>query len=123
LGRLGVKRLVENCCDRTQQMVQLLSREPGVEILNNVVLNQALVRFHVDGVDPDAVTRDVITRVQREGTCWLGGTTWRGMGAMRLSFVNWSTCEADVERAATAILRCYRDERDARLRVSGMGAS
>jgi glutamate/tyrosine decarboxylase-like PLP-dependent enzyme len=114
LGRRGVARLVENGCDRTRQMVHLLTQEPGVELLNDVVLNQALVRFHAQDADPDGVTQNVIARVQQEGTCWLGGTKWRGMGAMRLSFVNWSTSEADVERSAAAILRCYRAEREAR---------
>jgi glutamate/tyrosine decarboxylase-like PLP-dependent enzyme len=114
LGRRGVSRLVENCCERASHMVRLLSQETGVEVLNDVVLNQALLRFHADGVDADALTRSVISRVQEEGTCWLGGTTWHGMSAMRLSFVNWRTTEADVERSAASILQCYRAERAAR---------
>ncbi len=42
--------------------------------------------------------------VQDEGTCWLGGTTWHGVGAMRISVSNWSTSEEDVERSIAAIL-------------------
>ena len=77
-----------------------------MEILNDVVLNQALVRFEAPGVDGCALTRDVIARVQRDGTCWLGGTSWRGQAAMRVSVINWSTTAEDVDRAAAAILRC-----------------
>ena len=57
-----------------------------MRILNDVVLNQALVRF--EGATPeegDDLTRRVIARVQAEGTCWLGGTVWHGMAAMRVS--------------------------------------
>jgi hypothetical protein len=43
--------------------------------------------------------------VQRDGTCWLGGTEWAGEAVMRISFSNWSTTDADVDRAAAAIAR------------------
>jgi hypothetical protein len=46
----------------------------------------------------------VIRRVQEDGTCWAGGTTWHGMHAMRISVSNWSTVEADIDRSAEAIL-------------------
>jgi hypothetical protein len=75
-------------------------RAGGVAILNDVVLNQVVARFG----DDDARTRDVIARVQRDGTCWLGGTVWRERAAMRISVSNWSTREADIDRAADAIL-------------------
>jgi hypothetical protein len=72
----------------------------GVEVLNDVVLDQVLVRFRgPDGADTDAYTRDVIKRVQDDGTCWLSGTTWHGMAAMRISVVNWSTTDDDIDRS------------------------
>ena len=76
-----------------------------------MVLNQVLVRFEADGDDPDgtagdARTRAVIAAVQRDGTCWLGGTTWAGRAAMRVSVSGWQTTEADIDRSAAAILRC-----------------
>jgi threonine aldolase len=82
-------------------MAELLRQHPGVEILNDVVLNQVLVRFN----QSDDFTRTVIQRVQQDGTCWLGGTTWHNMAAMRVSVSNWSTTEKDIERSAQAILR------------------
>ena len=77
------------------------------------MLNQVLVRFLAPGDRPaeaaaaadDAFTREVIRRVQLDGTCWLSGTTWRGQAAMRISVSNWSTTDADVERSAAAIRR------------------
>lgn len=100
LGRLGVEDLVDRLCDRAKQMAQRLARDPRVTILNDVVLNQVLVRF-----GDDQRTREVITRVQQDGTCWLGGTTWKDMTAMRISVSNWATSEEDIEKSAEAILR------------------
>jgi glutamate/tyrosine decarboxylase-like PLP-dependent enzyme len=105
LGRDGLADLVERNCRLAARMADRLRRHPRVAILNDVVLNQVLVRVSGGaGSDPDAVTRDVMARVQADGTCWLGGTTWHGMGAMRISVSNWSTTETDIDRSADAIL-------------------
>jgi glutamate/tyrosine decarboxylase-like PLP-dependent enzyme len=104
LGRSGVADLVERCCALARRMADRLRGEPGVEILNDVVLNQVLVRFG----DSDEQTKEVIRRVQEDGTCWLGGSQWHGKAVMRISVSNWSTTEADVDLSAEAILRCWR---------------
>ena len=104
-GRQGVCELIDRCCRIAARMAEGLAAEPGVKVLADVVLNQILVRFG----DDDALTRDVIARVQDDGTCWLGGTTWHGMAAMRISVSNWSTTEEDADRSVAAILRCYRE--------------
>ena len=101
LGRAGVESLVDRLCARARQMADLLRREPKARVLNDVVLNQVLVRFG----DDDEMTRRVITRAQQDGTCWMAGTTWHGMAAMRISVSNWATSEKDVERSAEAIIR------------------
>ncbi|MBA2266035.1 MAG: aspartate aminotransferase family protein [Chloroflexi bacterium] len=107
LGRSGVRRLVERCCAIARRMAERLEGNPGVKILNEVVLNQVLVRFTPpEGGDADAFTREIIRRVQEDGTIWLSGTTWHGMAAMRISVSNWSTTEADADVAVDAILRC-----------------
>jgi hypothetical protein len=73
--------------------------------MNDVVLNQVLVRFGKDTeAERDATTDRVIDAVQRSGACWMGGTTWRGMRLMRISVSNWSTTETDVDRSVAAIL-------------------
>jgi glutamate/tyrosine decarboxylase-like PLP-dependent enzyme len=108
LGREGVRALVERCCALARRMAEGLGGADGVEILNDVVLNQVLVRFTPGSGDADAFTRDVIARVQADGTAWMGGTTWHGMAAMRISVSNWSTTEADADQSVQAILRCAR---------------
>ncbi|MEZ5462272.1 aspartate aminotransferase family protein [Dokdonella sp.] len=104
LGRLGVEDLIDRCCARARQMADLLAAEKGVQILNDVVLNQALVRFG----DDDAMTHAVVAGVQKEGTCWLSGTTWHGRAAMRISVSNWATSEQDAEMSVAAIIKVYR---------------
>jgi hypothetical protein len=58
--------------------------------------------------DADAATRAALRRVQEERICWLGGTRWHDMDAMRISVSNWSTTEADVDRSAESIIRAAR---------------
>ena len=111
LGRRGAGELIERCCRLARLMADRLGASPGVKILNDVVLNQVLARFHPPkGGDADAFTNAVIARVQRDGTCWLGGTTWHGMAAMRISVSNWSTTDDDIERSAAAIQRAAQEE-------------
>ena len=101
LGREGVRALVERCCALAARIADRLREADDVEVLNEVVLNQVLVRF-----GDEARTRAVIAAVQEEGTAWMGGTVWQGAAAMRISVSNWSTTEEDAERTADAILRC-----------------
>jgi glutamate/tyrosine decarboxylase-like PLP-dependent enzyme len=104
LGREGVRALVERCCALAARMADRLRAAEGVEVLNDVVLNQVLVRFG----DSDERTHEVIAAVQADGTAWMGGTTWHGRAAMRISVSNWSTTEADADASVDAILRCHR---------------
>jgi glutamate/tyrosine decarboxylase-like PLP-dependent enzyme len=106
LGRQGVAALVERCCGLARRFAELLAAADGVEVLNQVVLNQVVVRFLAADGDHDAHTRRVVERVQQDGTCWMSGTTWQGRAAMRISVSNWSTDEADVDRSVATILRC-----------------
>ncbi|HWM10973.1 MAG TPA: aminotransferase class V-fold PLP-dependent enzyme [Solirubrobacteraceae bacterium] len=101
LGRRGVAELVERCCACARLMGDELARDPRATVLNDVVLNQVLVRFDRDGAN---VTDAVIDAVQREGTCWMSGTQWQGEPAMRISVCNWRTTEDDIRRSARAIL-------------------
>jgi glutamate/tyrosine decarboxylase-like PLP-dependent enzyme len=106
LGRNGVREMIERCCALARRMAERLREADGVEILNDVVLNQVLARFTPpDGGDADAFTREVMLRVQQKGEAWMGGTTWHGLGAMRISVSNWSTTEPDIDRTVGAILR------------------
>jgi glutamate/tyrosine decarboxylase-like PLP-dependent enzyme len=100
LGRDGVAAMVDRCCSHARRMAALLGAADGVEVLNDVVLNQVVVRFG----DDDAATDAAIERVQRGGVCWLAGSTFRGKAVMRVSVVGWQTTAEDIDRSAEAIL-------------------
>ena len=101
LGRAGLVDLIERDSALARRMADRLAAAPGITILNEVVLNQVLVAF-----ETDELTQAVIGAVQRDGTCWLGGTTWLGRAAMRVSVSGWQATEDDIDRSADAILRC-----------------
>jgi glutamate/tyrosine decarboxylase-like PLP-dependent enzyme len=109
LGRTGLAEMVDRCCAGAQQMAQALSTAPGAEVLNDVVLNQVLVRF-TSSVGAN-VTPSVLARVQASGVCWAGGTDWGGAPAMRISISGWRTMPEDVARSAEAIRAALDDVR------------
>jgi glutamate/tyrosine decarboxylase-like PLP-dependent enzyme len=105
LGRRGLSDMVDRCCALARRFADRLHADPRISILNDVVLNQVLVRIVPSNGDADTATRDTLRRVQEERVCWLGGTRWHDMDAMRISVSNWSTTEADVDRSVESIIR------------------
>jgi glutamate/tyrosine decarboxylase-like PLP-dependent enzyme len=100
LGRSGVVELVDRCCALARRFAERVDALEGFEVVNDVVLNQLLVR--VGNADiTDAVER----RLQQDGTCWLGATTWRGERLLRVSVSNWSTTEAAVDLCVDAMAK------------------
>jgi glutamate/tyrosine decarboxylase-like PLP-dependent enzyme len=104
LGRTGIAELVDRCCALARRFASQLDAVDGVEVGNDVVLNQVLVRFG----DDDAATDRVVAFVQRSGECWMGTTTWRGRRYMRISVSSWRTSEEDVDRSVAAIVTAAR---------------
>ncbi len=105
LGRSGLADLIERSCRHASRFARGLE-SAGYRILNEVVLNQVLVSFG----DAETTGR-VIAAIQREGTCWCGGTVWQGQTAMRISVCCWATREEDVERSLEAMIRIATEER------------
>jgi glutamate/tyrosine decarboxylase-like PLP-dependent enzyme len=103
LGKSGLADLTERTCAHAQKFAAGL-RDAGYEILNDVVINQVLV-----SIGTPEQTREVILRVQEDGTCWCGGTVWQGKTAMRISVSSWATTDADVEQSLAAIVRIARE--------------
>jgi glutamate/tyrosine decarboxylase-like PLP-dependent enzyme len=103
LGRSGLAELIERTCGHAQRFAAGL-REAGLEVLNDVVINQVLVSF-----GSPQKTLEVIRRIQEDGTCWCGGTVWQGKTAMRISVSSWATTEADVEKSLAAMIRIARE--------------
>jgi glutamate/tyrosine decarboxylase-like PLP-dependent enzyme len=100
LGRTGVAELVDRCCSLARRFAAGLDALDGVEVVNDVVLNQVLVRVG------DADLTDRLERaIQDDGTCWLGATTWRGERLLRIGVSNWTTTDADVDLVVETIAR------------------
>ena len=98
LGRRGLATMIERNCQLASRFADKL-RSAGYSVLNDVALNQVLVSF-----GDAALTWRIISEVQSDGTCWCGGTEWRGLAAMRISVSCWATSEEDVDRSVAAIL-------------------
>jgi glutamate/tyrosine decarboxylase-like PLP-dependent enzyme len=102
LGRTGIAAMIDGCCDLAVRFAKGVAAHSEVEVLNDVVINQVMVRVG----DDDDRTRAWIAAVQAEGTCWAGPTVWHGKVAMRVSVSNWSTTPADIDRSVAAVLAC-----------------
>jgi glutamate/tyrosine decarboxylase-like PLP-dependent enzyme len=103
LGKSGLCALIEGTCEHAQKFAEGL-RRANFEVLNEVVVNQVLVSF-----GSAETTREVIRRLQEDGTCWCGSTVWQGKTAMRISVSSWATTKADVEKSLEAIIRIARE--------------
>lgn len=98
LGRDGAAELVQRTCDTAVGIAERL-RAGGIEVVNDVVLNQVLVRLGDAGA-----TDALVAAVQADGRIWCGATQWRGAPAMRISVSSWRSTPADAEAVADVIL-------------------
>ncbi len=110
LGRSGIAAMVERHCAVARRMAELLKHEPGIAVLNDVALNQLLVRFGHGEPDEtgDRLTRETIARIQSDGDCFAGGAVWRGRQVMRLSIIGWETDMSQGERSVAAMIRAWQ---------------
>ena len=110
LGRCGIAEMVGRHCRLARRMADQLSTTPGIVVVNDVELNQVIVRFGCDEASDraDELTAQVIELVQAGGTCFAGGARWRGHWVMRLSIVAWPTTESDVDTSAAAITAAWK---------------
>lgn len=113
LGRSGLGEMVGRNCRQAERFATRLTAA-GYSILNDVVLNQVLVSFGTD-----ELTRQVVLRLQEDGTCWCGSTVWKGQTSMRISVSSWATTDEDVERSASAMIRIAQSCSDEAMRVAG----
>ena len=99
LGRKGVSELVYELHSKAVYFADLL-KTGGLEILNNVVFNQILVRF-----ETDEKTEELVKRIQESGVCWMGGSKWQGKSVIRISVSSYRTTYEDIDVSAEDILR------------------
>jgi len=97
LGREGIDELVTRTCAYAEYLASQIQKA-GFRILNEVQTNQVLVSFGAD-------TLHVIKEIQSDGTCWCGGTVWKGEPSMRISVSSVKTSEYDIRKSLEAILK------------------
>ena len=102
LGRSGLAEMIDRNCEQAGWLAGELGKA-GVEVLNEVVLNQIVVAF-----GDDARTKRAIAALQDAGDCWCGGTRWQGREAMRISICSWATTQEDMNITLGAILAAAR---------------
>lgn len=100
LGRSGVADLVQRASACAAVIAERLLAT-GFDVLNDVVLNQVLVRYR-DGI----TTERLVAAIQADGRIWCGVTTWQGETALRISVSSWKTSTGDAQRAADVIAEC-----------------
>ena len=105
LGRHGLESMIDRCCAAAREIASVLETVAGVEVLNDVVLNQVLVRFR--SPSGDNMTPAVAAAIQEDRTCWAGTTAWAGEPALRISVSSWKTDVPEARRAAAAIVRAH----------------
>ena len=110
LGRAGIAAMVERNCAAARHVAEAVSEEQGIAVLNDVVLNQAIIRFGADLADAegDALTTGTVLELQQRGQLFAGAARWRGLQVMRLSVCNYQTDIAQAEIDVVAIVDAYR---------------
>lgn len=107
-GRAGIAELVERDCRIARDMAAALAREPGIEVVCDVPLNQFMVRFG----DDDAATLATVERIQADAVAFIGAATWRDRWVMRVSVSSAATTERDGEITVAAVIAAWRAVRD-----------
>jgi glutamate/tyrosine decarboxylase-like PLP-dependent enzyme len=117
LGRSGIVRMVRNHCTLARQIARDMDATPGIQVMNDVVLNQIILRFGLDDDGPErrrALAEAVIDQLVREGIIFVGGAAWRGEWVMRISLICDATTVQDAEVATHAIRAAWTNVSAAR---------
>ncbi len=107
LGRAGVVEIVDRTHRMAVRCARLLDAQDGIEVLNEVELNQVLVRFRDHDGDVDLHTPAVLAAVQQGGATFPSHATWDGHPAVRISVSHWRTDVDDIDRTVAALLQAH----------------
>jgi glutamate/tyrosine decarboxylase-like PLP-dependent enzyme len=98
LGSDGVAALVDRLCANAQRFARGVQSIDGLDVVNDVVFTQVLMRC-----GDDETTRELGRRALADGTCAITPGEWRGRAVQRCSMSSWRTSEADVDASVEAI--------------------
>ncbi len=104
LGRDEISGMIARHCHLARCLAAQLRAEPGIDILNDVTLNQVIVGF-----EDDQRCEQVIAALRAENRFLLGGATWHGQQVLRVSIISWFTEEPEIDELSSDIIRLHRE--------------
>lgn len=110
LGRDGIAAMVSEHCRLARKIAAQLEAEPGIEVLNEVALNQIAVGFGAGWPSEaqEQAAKEVIDHIQRENRVFVAGGRWRGRWIMRVSVTSGSITGADADLLVASVVRAWR---------------
>lgn len=103
LGAQGVRAMISRHCALATHLANRLATVPGVEILNDVVLNQVAIYF-----ETDELTMNVLERVQERASVYPSHGVWKDRQIIRVSVINHATSYADIDLLVSEIMDTRR---------------
>ncbi|MEM9750599.1 MAG: pyridoxal-dependent decarboxylase, partial [Pseudomonadota bacterium] len=103
-GRAGVVEMVRRHCAAAEALAARLSLVSGVEICNEVRLNQVAARV----LRSDEATSDVAAALNREGRHFVRTALWRGRVVLRFSVISRDTDNAAIAQLTDDLARLVR---------------
>jgi len=111
LGRQGIAQMVLRHCTLARRLADRLSREPDIQLLNELQLNQVIMQFGARVEDRDALTRTTVERLRADNICLAGGADFHGKYVLRISVISEPLTESDIDRLAVGILNAWHNVR------------
>jgi glutamate/tyrosine decarboxylase-like PLP-dependent enzyme len=104
LGHSGVVELVTRCCDLALELAERVEAHPRLELAAPAPTNIVCFRYVRDGIDVEAVNREIQSRVAADGDVFHTGATLDGVFCQRAAFCSWRTTSDDVRLLADAVI-------------------
>ncbi|MGD2132153.1 MAG: pyridoxal-dependent decarboxylase [Maricaulaceae bacterium] len=113
-GRAGIAEMVGRHCALARRIADRLRDEPGLAVLNDVVLNQVALGFGEDwpAAARDQAAADVAAEIQRRNVVFAETSGWRGRRILRVSVISGDLTEPDADRLADEVRRAWRAVRE-----------
>jgi len=107
LGRSGIREMIARHCALARQLGERVSREPGIQVLNDITSNQVAIRCG-DGPRAGEMTRAVLKTIQQRGKVYPTHGEWRGDAIIRVSVICYATMQENIDLLADEIISAWR---------------
>jgi glutamate/tyrosine decarboxylase-like PLP-dependent enzyme len=120
LGRKGIAEMVRRHCACAALIAERCRAVDGIEVLNEVRLNQVVLCFRGDGDDrgADALAEKMADALNATGRFFLRTADWKGRRVLRISVISDSTDRGVAEELAGAIEQTWQTVRPIGKRAS-----